>query len=199
MITPMKAGEVLKVLHISRPTLYRYAEAGYIKRRLLPNKKYDYDDESVYNYLNKDVKRKTVIYGRVSTTKQKKDLENQIDYLKNWAFNSGYIIDYVYSDIASGISFEKRKDFFLMLDEILDYKVENVVIAYKDRLSRIGFELFSILFEKFGTKIIVVSEVGSKKLDGEEIFDEIISLLHCYSMKHYSNRKNKKLEIEIEE
>ena len=65
----MKAGEVLKVLHISRPTLYRYAEAGHIKRRLLPNKKYDYDDESVYNYLNKDIKRKTVIYGRVFNSK----------------------------------------------------------------------------------------------------------------------------------
>ena len=195
----MKAGEVLKVLHISRPTLYRYAEAGHIKRRLLPNKKYDYDDESVYNYLNKDIKRKTVIYGRVSTAKQKKDLENQIEYLNNWAFNAGYQINNVYSDIASGISFEKRKEFFQMLDEILDYKVETVIIAYKDRLSRIGFELFSNLFAKFGTKIVVVSEVGSKKLDGEEIFEEIISMLHCYSMKHYSKRKNDKtIEIEVE-
>ena len=86
-----------------------------------------------------------------------------------------------------------------MLDEILDYKVETVIIAYKDRLSRIGFELFSNLFAKFGTKIVVVSEVGSKKLDGEEIFEEIISMLHCYSMKHYSKRKNDKtIEIEVE-
>jgi predicted site-specific integrase-resolvase len=59
--------------------------------------------------------------------------------------------------------------------------------------------LFSNLFAKFGTKIIVVSEAGNKKLDSEEIFEEIISLLHCYSMKHYSKRKNaKSIEIEVE-
>lgn len=194
----MKAGEVLKVLHISRPTLYRYAEQGLIKRTKLPTGKYDYDEESIYNFLNKDVRRKTVIYGRVSTSKQKKDLENQIELLKNWAFNSGHKIDNVYSDIASGISFEKRKEFFVMLDEILDYKIDTVIIAYKDRLSRIGFELFSNLFSKFGTKIIVVSEIGNRKLDSEEIFEEIVSLLHCYSMKHYSKRKNKSIEIEVE-
>jgi putative resolvase len=86
-----------------------------------------------------------------------------------------------------------------MLDEILDFKVGTIIIAYKDRLSRTGFELFSNRFAKFGTKIIVVSEVGSKKLDSEEIFDEIISMLHCYSMKHYSRRKNDKIiEIEVE-
>ena len=195
----MKAGEVLKILHISRPTLYRYAESGYIKRTIMPTGKYDYDADSVYKYLNKDVKRKTVIYARVSTGKQKKDLENQIEFLKSWSFNSGYKTDNIYSDVASGISFEKRKEFFSMLDEILDFKVETVIIAYKDRLSRIGFELFSLLFAKFGTKIIVVSEAGNKKLDSEEIFEEIISMLHCYSMKHYSRRKSQKvIEIEVE-
>ena len=165
----------------------------------MPTGKYDYDADSVYKYLNKDVKRKTVIYARVSTGKQKKDLENQIEFLKSWSFNSGYKTDNIYSDVASGISFEKRKEFFSMLDEILDFKVETVIIAYKDRLSRIGFELFSLLFAKFGTKIIVVSEAGNKKLDSEEIFEEIISMLHCYSMKHYSRRKSQKvIEIEVE-
>ena len=195
----MKAGEVLKVLHISRPTLYRYADNGFIKRDKLPNGKYNYNDESVYAFLNKDVKRKNVIYCRVSTSKQKADLNNQVEFLKSWSFNSGIKVDAVYKDVASGISFEKRKEFFEMLDEILDFKVETVIIAYKDRLSRIGFELFSNLFAKFGTKIIVVSEAGNKKLDSEEIFEEIISMLHCYSMKHYSKRKNaKSIEIEVE-
>jgi predicted site-specific integrase-resolvase len=38
-----------------------------------------------------------------------------------------------------------------MLDEILNYRVEKVIITYKDRLSRVGFELFKYLFQKFGT------------------------------------------------
>jgi predicted site-specific integrase-resolvase len=194
----MKSGEILKQLRISRPTLTKYVKEGKIKVRRLENGHYHYDDESVYAILNDGVKRKTVIYTRVSTSKQKIDLENQIELLKNFCFQNGYQVNTIYSDIASGISFDKRKAFFELLDEVINKKVERVVISYKDRLSRIGFELFSTLFLKFGTEIIVLSEVGSKKLDSEEIFEEIVSLLHCYSMKLYSKRKNKKIEELIE-
>ena len=121
-------------------------------------------------------------------------MENQIDLLKNWCFQSGYKIHGIFSDIASGINFEKRNDFFTLLDEILDYKVANIIVSYKDRLSRIGFNLFYYLFQQFGTTIIIISEIGNEKLDSKEIFEEIILLLHCYSMKLYSKRKNKIIE-----
>lgn len=193
----MKAGEALKVLRISSPTLYRWCDSGIIRRRKLPSGSFDYNEEDIYKILNKDVRRKVYIYARVSTPKQKKDLSNQIEMLKNWALNGGYRVDRVFADVASGISFDKRKEFFELLDEVLEHKVEKVIIAYKDRLSRVGFELFYHLFEHFGTQIIVVSEVGSKKLDSAEVFEEIISLIHCYSMKIYSQRRNKKLEVEL--
>jgi putative resolvase len=70
----------------------------------------------VYKLFNGNIKRKTVIYSRVSTTKQKKDLENQIELLKNYCFQNGYQINRVYSDVASGINFDSRKQFFEMLD-----------------------------------------------------------------------------------
>jgi putative resolvase len=118
--------------------------------------------------------------------------------LKSWCFNAGIRLSGIYSDIASGISFDKRNDFFALLDEVIDHRVEKVIIAYKDRLSRVGFELFSHLFRQYGTEIVVVSEVGNKKLDSDEIFEEIVSLLHCYSLKLYSKRQNnKRLEVEV--
>ena len=194
----MKANEVLNLLRISRKTLHVYASTGKIRFTVMPNGYYDYNDEDVYKLLNKDVKRKTVIYARVSTIKQKNDLNNQIEQLKQWCFMNGYTINAIYSDIASGISFDKRKGFFEMLDEIINYKVEKIVITYRDRLSRIGFDLFKNLFEKFGTEIVVISDIGSTKLDSEEIFEDIISLLHCYSMKMYSKRNNNSMEIGYE-
>lgn len=194
----MKAKDVMRLLRISRATLHRYAEKGNIRFTKLPSGIYNYNDQDVYKILNQDVQRKNYIYARVSTAKQKKDLENQIEMLKSWVFNAGLKLDGIYSDVASGISFDKRNDFFTLLDEILDHRVERVIIAYKDRLSRVGFELFTHLFRQHGTEIVVVSEVGNKKLDSEDIFEEIISLLHCYSMKLYSKRQNnKKLEVEV--
>jgi len=190
----MKANEVLKLLRITRPTLTKYVKEGLIKVEKLPNGRYEYDSESVYSFLNKDMKRKTYIYARVSTLKQKPDLDNQIELLKQFCFSNGYTISGIYSDIASGISFEKRNDFFKMLDDIIDNKVERVVITYKDRLSRIGFDLFYRLFQKYNCEIVIMSEVGSEKLDRQEIFEEIVSLLHCYSMKFYSKRKIQKVK-----
>ena len=195
----MKAGEVLKILKISRPTLKKLREENILKSTKLLSGYYDFDEESVYLYLNKGVKRKNYIYARVSTNKQKQDLINQVNILKNFCFQQGIQINGIYQDIASGIDFEKRKQFFDMLDDILDKKVNNVIITYKDRLSRVGFNLFKYLFKKFGTNIIIMSEVGSEKLDSQEIFEEIVSLLHCYSMKLYSSRKNKKIKELITE
>lgn len=190
----MKAKEVMQILRISNPTLSSYVKKGWIRATKMPNGRYNYDEESVYEMLNAGVPRKTYIYGRVSTHSQKVDLNNQLDMLKSFCFSSGMQVDGVFADIASGISFENRKEFFKMLDDILARKVKFVVILYEDRLSRVGFGLFQHLFRKFGTEIIVMSEVGSEKLDSQEIFEEIVSLLHCYSMKLYSKRRVDKIK-----
>lgn len=193
----MKANEALSILRVTRPTLARYVKEGKINATELPTGIYDYDEESIYKFLNKNVQRKTVLYCRVSTAKQKKDLMNQEELLKQFCFSNGLTINAIYKDIASGIDFENRKDFFTMLDEIIAGKIDTVVITYKDRLSRIGFNLFTHLFKKYNCKIVVMSEIGSTKLDSEEIFEEIISLLHCYSMKLYSKRRVQKIKEDL--
>jgi predicted site-specific integrase-resolvase len=168
-----------------------YLEQGKLKAEKKLNGHRDFDAESVYSLLNKGVKRKTVIYGRVSTHKQKQDLERQIEMLKQFCFERGYTIAYIYQDVASGISFERRNDLMKLLDEVYTGKIERVVVSYKDRLSRVGFGLFKHLFDKYHCEIVVMSEVGSVKLDSEEIFEEIISLLHCYETLHQKARPTK--------
>lgn len=195
----VKAKEVLQVLQISRPTLARYVKDGKLKVTVKGNGQYDYDVDSVYKMLNKDIERKTYIYARVSTSKQKEDLENQVRLLTNFCFQNGYVINGVFQDVASGISFKKREQFFNLLDEVLAGRVKRVVITYKDRISRVGFELFTYLFKKFGCEIVVISELGSEKLDSEEIFEEMVSLLYCYSTKLYSHRKVKRIKEILED
>lgn len=195
----MKAKEVLQILRVTRPTLTKYVKEGLVKVTVKGNGQYDYDADSVYQVLNKDIERKTYVYARVSTSKQKPDLENQVELLKTFCFQNGYVLNGVYQDIASGISFEKRAEFFELLDEVVAGKVKRIVITYKDRLSRVGFELFSHLFAKYGCELIVMSEVGSTKLDSEEIFEDIVSLLYCYSMKFDSKRKNKVIKELLED
>lgn len=190
----MKAKQVLSLLRVTRATLCRYVKQGAVKVRLQPNKDYDYDEESVYKLLNKNVSRQNVIYARVSTTKQKQDLENQIDIVKQFAFKNGIIINDIYSDIGSGINFD-RKQFQRLINNIVEHKISKVYITYKDRLSRISFDVFKNLFSKFNCEIVVLNEIDDEKLIEKEIFTKIVNLIHCFSMKMYSSKRKEKLKL----
>lgn len=188
----MKTKDVLKITGITRTHLSRLVKQGKIGVTKQPNGYYIYNSSDVYNYIGKKRCNLNVIYARVSTSKQKADLVHQIETLENFVLAQGLKIDHVFSDIASEINFEKRKQFFTLLDLVIEGQVEKVFINYKDRLSRVGFGLFKHLFLKFGTEIIVINGNQNEKLDGEEIMNEIITLIHCFSMKHYSKRRVKR-------
>lgn len=193
----MKACEVLNLLRVSRPTLTNYVKQGIIDAVKLPNGRYDYNEKTVYGFMNKDIPRKNVLYARVSTKKQKKDLLNQIQSLKSYCFQNGIVINGIYEDIASGMKLE-RKNLLFLIKEIINYKINSIIISHKDRLSRIGFKLFQRLFKEFGTEIIVINELESVSTE-QEIFQEIISLLHCYAMSIYSRRRKEFIKKKKEE
>lgn len=96
------------------------------------------------------------------------------------------------------ISFDKRKSFFEMLDEIINNKVNKVIVTYKDILSRVDFELLNHLFKKYRTDIVIISEVGNTEEDIKEIFHDIEYILHYYSMKTYFKRKKNSIEVGYE-
>lgn len=77
-------------------------------------------------------------------------------------------------------------------------KSNKVYITYKDRLSRISFDMFKKLFDNFNCEIVVLNDTDDSKLIEKEIFNEIISLIYCFAMKVYSSRRQKKLNV-IEE
>ena len=189
----MKSNKVLKLLQVTRPTLCRYVKEGTIKVKKLPSGFYDYDEESVYKFLNKDLERKNIIYCRVSTAKQKKDLENQKKNVESYCLKNGIKISDVYSDIGSGINFD-RKEFQRLVNDVVNHRISKVYITYKDRLSRISFELFKNLFSEFNCEIVVLNDTEDSKIVEKEIFNEIISLIHCFAMRVYSSRRQKKLK-----
>jgi putative resolvase len=192
----MKAKEVLKILRVSRQSLCNYHKRGLIRAEKITNdsNRLSYNEEDVFKLINKNIERKNVLYCRVSTNKQKKDLENQENTLKTFCIKNGFIINDIYKDTGSGINFD-RKEFQRLVNDVVNYKISKIFITYKDRLSRISFDLFKGLFENFSTQLIVLNDVNDEKLIEKEIFNEIISLIHCFSMKVYSNRRKEKLKL----
>ena len=91
-------------------------------------------------------------------------------------------------DIKSGMNFTERKAFMKLLTMVINHEVKTVIVENKDRLVRFGFDLVKELFRQHGTEIIVVSDADNKTYE-QELTEDLISIIHYYSMKSYSNRR----------
>ena len=120
--------------------------------------------------------------------KQKGDLERQKERLYSYAISNAYTISKQFSDIKSGMEFEKRKDFMNLLNMVCENRIKTVIVENKDRLVRFGFNLLEEVFKLHGTEIVVISETPNKSYE-QELTDDLISIIHYYSMKSYSNRR----------
>ena len=188
------AKEIKQILHINPTTLKTWKDNGKIKYKKLSSKKYLYDIDSILNEINSN--KSNVIYARVSNTKQFDDLNNQIETIKNYCLSNGIKIDNIYKDIASGMN-ENRKDFNILIDNVINGKIDKIYISFKDRLTRFGFDYFKNLFAKYGTQIIILDNLEeSNKTFQDELTEDLISIIHHFSMKLYSNRRSKFKEIQ---
>ena len=197
----MKAKDVLKILNISRITLMKYLKLGYISAIKLPNGQYDYNDDTVYAFIGqkKEKKNKKIIsYSRVSTQNQKSQLKEQTQRIYNSCVSKGIKLDEQIEDIKSGMSSD-RKGFNYVCQEIIKGNVELLVIENKDRLLRFGYEIFEDFFKYFGTKILVLNDTLENKTYEQELTDDLISIIHYFTMKSYSHRRKlNKLRKELE-
>lgn len=184
----MKSNEVINLLKITRQTLHNYVKSGKLKVTKLGNGYYDYDEASVYAFLNVILERKNIIYARVSTYKQKTDLSNQVTQLINYCNNNKIKYDKVYQEIASGVDFD-RKEFTNIVNDVINKKINNIYITHKDRISRLSFMTLENMFKQFGTNIIVINDIDDNNSLDDDLFEELINIIHVFSTKMYSNRR----------
>jgi predicted site-specific integrase-resolvase len=187
----MKASDVMKKYNICRQTLCRWVKEDLIEYTVLPSGRYDYGKYKS-DFEEEVILKRTVIYARVSTTGQKENLTRQIDRLKNFASANGFVIDEIYSETASALNYNRQK-YNKLLNEIFEKKIKNVIIEYKDRLVRIGFDQFENICKKFDVNLIVVDNTeNTEKNVNKELTEDLISIIHHFSSKMYSLRRNKK-------
>lgn len=184
------AKQIMEEYHISAITLMNWRNTWKIKYKKITRKTFLYDDSEIIWETN--IERKSVYYARVSTTKQSEDLKEQIKLLKKFMINDWVkTIDW-YSEIVSWIN-EDRKELKNLLSEVKEWKIDKIYITYEDRLSRFGFWYLQYFCHLFNTKIIVIM---NEETDSQnEIANDLISIIHHYSMKLYSNRRKKFNEI----
>jgi predicted site-specific integrase-resolvase len=196
----MKAKEAKKLLGVTQQTLKNYVRYGKIRFIAINPFHYEYNDEDVYSLIgfSRKTNKINVTYSRVSLNKQKNDLESQTKRLYDYCSSKGFILSKQITDIKSGMNFNSRKGFEELLKDVVSGSIENIIIENKDRLCRFGFDLFQTFCKYHGAKIIVTSEVENKSYE-QELTDDLVSIVHYFSMKSYSHRaKLNKIKKELQ-
>ena len=198
-ITNYKPKDFAELLGVSVKTLQRWDRDGILKANRTPTDRryYTYDQYLQFKGIQteNDI-RDTVIYARVSTRNQKDDLQNQVEFLKQFCNAKGIIVNQCIEDFGSGLNYNRKK-WNKLLDEVMANKIKTIVISNKDRFIRFGYDWFEKFCEKFNTKIIIVN--NETLSPNEELVQDIISILHVFSCRLYGLRKYKNQIKEDEE
>jgi len=184
--------EAKKLLGVTTRTIQRWDKEGKIRAVRTVDGRRKIPESEIKRIFGLREERAVVGYARVSSGTQKADLERQKHLLHNYAKDKGYGEIQVLSDVGSGLN-EKRKGFLKLLEMVAERKVSRVIAAYKDRLTRFGFETLRKLFQGFGTEIEVIN--SEEKTPQEELVEDLITIVSHFAGKLYGMRSRKYKEV----
>ncbi|MFM6396561.1 IS607 family transposase [Planktothrix sp.] len=169
--------KAVEFLGLHPNTLRKYADEGKIKSIKNSAGQRLYDVES---YIRDTVGATTVCYCRVSSTKQRDDLDRQVAYMQ-----SIYPDAEIIRDIGSGLNF-KRKGLQGLLVRLMRGDKLTIIVACRDRLCRFGFEIFEFMAEQNGGSIVVLE--NSVHCREAELTADLLSILHVFSCRMHGLR-----------
>ncbi len=193
-----KVGEFAGKVGVSISTLQRWDRTNVLKSRRTPTNQRYYTDEDLNKVLNLEegakTQRKNVGYCRVSTQKEKQNLENQQEFVSVYSLSHGVILDEIYTDIGRGLDY-KRENWSKLLKQVEANEIDKIYVTYKDRFVRFGYEWFEEFCTSHGTEIIVLNQKQTSP--EEELTEDLLSILNVFSERN-NNFKKYKAEINKE-
>lgn len=182
--------EFSKILGVSAQTLRNWDRNNKLKPHHTSTNGYRYYSHEQLNLvmnLNPTINKKVVGYCRVSSHKQRDDLARQIDNMRMYLLYQGKPFEII-SDVGSAINY-KKKGLRQLLKLITQNKVEKVVVLYKDRLLRFGFELVEYIASLYNCEIEIVDT--TKKSEQQELVEDLVQIITVFSCKLQGKRANK--------
>jgi excisionase family DNA binding protein len=186
--------EFAKLLGVSRATVIKWIKSGRIVAFGVHGRwRIPYSEvERVLRGVQRV--RRVAIYARVSSNTQRDDLERQVEALKLWVYKNLPNAEYVIvTDIASGLN-EDRRGLRKLIEMAKRKEVQAVVIAYRDRLTRFGFEYLKTLFNTLGIDVYVAFQEESKDYV-QELVEDFIEIVTSFASRIYGKRSKKYKEV----
>ena len=185
------AKKVTQILGVTAQTLRNWDKEGKLKPTYVKSNGYRYySEEAILSYTQerKTKKNLNVIgYARVSSKKQSDDLERQVNNLEEY-LSSKYDSFEIVTDIGSGINYNKP-GLLKLIEKINKKEVDLIVVLYKDRLLRFGFELVEYFASLNNVKMLVLDKVD--KNQDQELVEDLVQIITVFSCKIQGKRKSK--------
>ena len=186
---------VTQILGVTAQTLRNWDKEGKLKPSYVKSNGYRYySEDSILSYTQerKTKKNLNVIgYARVSSKKQADDLDRQVNNLKTY-LDSKYTDYEIMTDIGSGINYTKP-GLKKLIEKINRKEVDLIVVLYKDRLLRFGFELIEYFAELNNVKIEVLDKID--KNQDQELVEDLVQIVTVFSGKIQGKRNAKTKEL----
>lgn len=182
--------EFSKILGVSAQTLRNWDANGKLHPHHTSTNGYRYYSHEQLNQVmnvKPNLNRVTIGYCRVSSHKQKDDLERQIENVRTYLIAKGQPFEII-SDIGSGINY-KKKGLKELIKLITQNKVEKVVVLYKDRLLRFGFELVEYIASLYNCEIEIMD--NTEKSEQQELVEDLVQIITAFSCKLQGKRAGK--------
>ena len=192
----LSIGKFAKSLGVSIQTLRNWDKEGKLKPTYVTENGYRYYSEDLLNKfrtiknVNK-IKKKNILYARVSAKDQKDDLNRQIDNLKQYAYSKGYSFEII-TDIGSGINY-KKEGLLKMINLVECGEVDRIIVLYKDRLIRFGYDLIEYICKLNDTKIEIVDNSTISK--EQELTEDLIQIITIFANRLYGARSKKTINL----
>ncbi|MBB5255250.1 excisionase family DNA binding protein [Sulfurisphaera ohwakuensis] len=186
----MTPSEVAEIFGISRSGVIKWIREGKIKAIEI-NGRWRIPYSEVERLISgKEKVRQVAIYARVSSNTQKDDLERQSNALKEWVKKTfGDVMIIEIKDIDSGLK-EDRRGLKKLIELAKRRQINTIVVAYKDRLTRFGFEYLVELFKAYGVDIIVSFQEEPKDYM-QELVEDFVEIVKSFASRIYSHRSHK--------
>lgn len=180
----MKLSEYAKNRSVTYRTAWNRFKKGKINNAIIDSTGHIYipNKKEIIDY------NQSAIYCRVSSNKQKEDLNRQTERVKDYAIKNGYQINEIISEIGSGVNDNRNK----LIKLFKKNNWNTLIVEHSDRLTRFGFNYIKILLELNNKKIIIINKSQDEKTD---LMQDMISILYSFSARMYGKRKTKKKNI----
>ncbi len=177
----MKLSEWAKQKGITYKTAWRWFRDGQLP---CPSEQIGTGTILVYPNEHEQSSNKVTIYGRVSSSDQKDDLERQMERLRNWCAAQGLSVSREVSEIGSGLNGKRRK-----LNRFLaDPSVGTIVVEHRDRLARFGVPMLRAALEAQDREIVVIN-AGEHE---DDLVQDFVDLATSMCARIYGKRSAKK-------